>query len=53
VALATLKLVMYVAELVYANKLKAGGSFTTPIGKFPISAKANPTTGDQDTIIFF
>jgi len=47
------KLVMYVAKLAYENKLKAGGSFTTPLGKFTIAAKANPTTGaTKNTIIF-
>lgn len=47
------KLVMYVAKLAYENKLKAGGSFTTPLGKFTVSAGSNPTTGaTKNTIIF-
>jgi ABC-type sugar transport system substrate-binding protein len=47
------KLVMYVAKLAYENKLKPGGSFTTPLGTFTVAAKANATTGaTKDTIIF-
>ncbi len=47
------KLVMYVAKLAYENKLKAGGSFTTPLGKFTVAAKNDPVTGaTRNTIIF-
>jgi AI-2 transport system substrate-binding protein/rhamnose transport system substrate-binding protein len=47
------KLVMYVAKLAYENKLKPGHSFTTPLGKFMVAARANPTTGaTRNSIIF-
>jgi len=47
------KLIMYVAKLAAENKLKAGKSFTTPLGRFTVAAKANPTTGvTRNTIIF-
>lgn len=47
------KLVMYVAKLAAENKLKAGKSFSTPLGKFTIAAGANKTTGaTKNTIIF-
>jgi len=47
------KLVMYVAKLAYENKLKAGGTFTTPLGKFSIAAKSNPVTGATKNSIIF
>ena len=47
------ELTMYVAELAAEHRLRAGGSFSTPIGRFTVMAKADPTSGaTRNTIIF-
>jgi AI-2 transport system substrate-binding protein len=47
------KLVMYVAKLAYENKLKAGQSFSTPLGTFTVASQSSAITGaTPNTIIF-
>jgi ABC-type sugar transport system substrate-binding protein len=47
------KLVMYVSKLAAENKLTAGKSFSTPLGKFSIAASTNKTTGATKNSIIF
>lgn len=47
------ELTMYVAKLAAEHRLQPGGSFNTPLGRFTVTAKADPASGaTRNTIIF-